>query len=683
MFRRDCLDWNDSITHIKGIGPKSIQRFGKIGILTVKDLLFHFPFRYDNIQARDIQTILDEEKVTLMGKIISSPAVSYYGRKKSRVVFKLAVSDSDIVQVVFFNQPYLAKNIQVGDVRAIYGKWQQAKQTLLGMRLLPKANENDDFQAVYRVTQGLKQTQLLKAIRSAFEIYVETIPEILPAYINEKYRLTSLKNALFQMHFPKNIAERESAERKIIYQEFFEYQWRLLQASMHHKDKMGIEIHYDNEQLKHIIGQLPYELTAAQKKTVNEICIDLLSPYPMRRLLQGDVGSGKTLVAFIAMIASIIAGFQAVLMVPTEILAKQHQMSFNEIFEAMDLHAEVLVSAMKKKEKDAIIDGIQTGRMRIIIGTHALIQEHVSFQNLGLIIIDEQHRFGVGQRQALLNKRNDHVQVNLLQMTATPIPRSLAQSIYGDMQVSTIDQLPKGRQKIKTKVIEDSELDIVYQAMQEELDKGHQIYYVLPLIVESEELDQVESVESVFERLCHIFVDASIGILHGKQAKEIQNQMMTDFVQQKTQILIATTMVEVGVNVPNATMMIIQSAERFGLAQLHQLRGRVGRDKHQSYCYLIANPTTEHGKERMRIMEESQDGFFISQEDMKLRGMGDLLGRHQSGLPQFHYANLIEDQHILQVAQTDVKEIMAKPDIIEETEFNQINDYMCRTELEI
>lgn len=677
------MDWFDSIENLKGIGPKSIQKFGSLGIFTIKDLFFHFPFRYVNIQERELHTILDDEKVTLVGKVVTKPTVSYFGRNKNRTQFKMAVNEDEIIQVVFFNQPYLAKNIQIGEQKAIYGKWQEARQTLLGMKLIPKQFENEDFQAIYHLTQGLKQSQLLKLVIQAFDKYRQTIPEIIPAFINEKYRLMPLSEALYQMHFPTNAQMRKQAERKIIYQEFFVFQWRLQVSALRLKEQTGIEVHYDLHDLREVIQGLPYELTQAQKRVVNEICADLLSPYPMRRLLQGDVGSGKTLVAFLAMLANVIAGYQTALMVPTEILAKQHQDSFNQLFERFGYHAELLVSAMKKSDKDQVVAGLDSGRIRLVIGTHALIQKEVKFNNLGLIIIDEQHRFGVAQRQALLSKRQDDYSANILQMTATPIPRSLAQSIYGDLSVSTIDQLPQGRQPIVTQLVEDNQLTYLYDHMREELNKGRQIYYVLPLIEDSEELEQVESVESVYQRLQSIFPNCSIGLLHGKQTKELQRQMMEEFINHETQILIATTMVEVGVNVPNATMMIIQSAERFGLAQLHQLRGRVGRGANQSFCYLIANPTTEQGKQRMKILVESQDGFYISQEDMKLRGMGDVMGRNQSGLPQFHYANLIEDQHVLTVAQNDVKEILKQPHLISTEEMTLINHFIDTIDIEI
>ena len=668
--------WYDPINTLKGIGPARQQQFAKINVFTIKDLFFHFPFRYEDIRARELDSILDQEQVTLKGTIVSPPVVSFFGHKKSRLQFKLAVNDHDVIQVIFFNQPYLKKQFDVGHTVAIYGKWQSNQQSLLGMRVLNNQQSGENFAPIYNTTKGLSQKNILNTLELAFEEYGQVIPEILPKRLNEKYRLVNLKEALYWMHFPKNGQQAKQGKRKIIFQELFLYQWQLQQANQKHQGEPGVIVNYDVDPLKEVIDQLPYELTNAQKRVVNEICIDLRSPFPMRRLVQGDVGSGKTLVAFLAMIATIQAGYQTALMVPTEILAKQHAKEFNQLFESIGLRAELLISATPTKEKNNILDGLKTGRIRVVIGTHALIQPNVIFHRLGLVIIDEQHRFGVGQRQTLLDKGQGEEVVNLLQMTATPIPRSLALTIYGQLAVSTIDELPAGRQPITTRVLKPNQIEVVYDQMRQELQKGHQVYYVLPLIEMSEELQEVENVQAVVERLDGLFSNYTIGTMHGQMTKDEQEATMTDFSQNKVQILVATTMVEVGVNVPNATMMIIQSAERFGLAQLHQLRGRVGRSSLESYCYLIADPTTEQGRERMAIMEQFQDGFKISQEDMKIRGIGEVLGRSQSGLPQFKFANIFEDQHILQIAYQDVLYIMKHFSELSTQEQEELNKWV-------
>ena len=668
--------WFDSLSNLKGIGPVKVQQFQQIGIASIKDLLFHFPFRYEDIQVRELATILDQEKVTLKGKIVSEPVVQFFGRKKSRLNFRLAVSDHEIISVTFFNQPYLKNSIHLGETQAVYGKWQSNQQNLLGMKLIKQAESDQDFAPIYHTTKGLRQPQIIQAIKQAFEDYFEEIPELLPHYLNEKYQMIPLGQALFQMHFPKSGEESKQAKRKIIFQEFFLFQWRLQLATQRQRKQTGTRILYDVEELKEVIQSIPFNLTPAQKRAVNEICYDLMADFPMRRMLQGDVGSGKTLVAFLAMIASVIAGYQTALLVPTEILAKQHVKSFNRMFEPIGLRAELFVSVMNTSEKKALIDGLHTGRIRIVIGTHALIQDAIKFKNLGLAIIDEQHRFGVGQRQAMLNKGVDKDSINLLQMTATPIPRSLALSLYGEMSVSTIDELPNGRQPITTVLVEEEQIETVYQSMADELSAGHQIYYVLPLIESSEHMEQIENVLEVSDKLRARFPNYQVDVLHGQLDKTEQQVVMESFASNQTQILVATTMVEVGVDVANATVIVIQSAERFGLAQLHQLRGRVGRSNLASYCYLISKPTTEQGKARMQIMSRHQDGFIISQEDMKIRGMGDVLGRNQSGLPQFHYANIFEDQHVLEVARREVGQLLKTPERLSEEEILTLSQWV-------
>lgn len=619
---------------------------------------------------------LIEEKVTLKGKIVSEPVVQYFGRNKSRLNFRFAVTDHDIISVTFFNQPYLKNSIHLGETRAVYGKWQSNQQNLMGMKVIKQAENDQDFAPIYHTTKGLRQPQIVQAIQQAFEDYSTFIPEIIPSYLNDKYQMIPLDQALYQMHFPANKQESKQAQRKIIFQEFFLFQWRLQLATQRQQQLSGTRIHYEVDELKEVIKTLPYDLTNAQKKAVNEICYDLMAKYPMRRMLQGDVGSGKTLVAFLAMIASVIAGYQTSLLVPTEILAKQHVKSFNRMFESIGLRAELFVSVMNTAQKKQIVEGLASGRIRIVIGTHALIQDSIHFKNLGLAIIDEQHRFGVGQRQAMLNKGQSEHSVNLLQMTATPIPRSLALSLYGELSVSTIDELPNGRKAITTVLADEKNIEAVYEAVETELDKGHQVYYVLPLIESSEHMEEIENVLEVAEKLTQRFFNYHVDVLHGQLDKTQQQSVMEQFSLNETQILVATTMVEVGVDVANATVIVIHSAERFGLAQLHQLRGRVGRSDLPSYCFLIAKPTTEQGKARMEIITQHQDGFLISQEDMKIRGMGDVLGRNQSGLPQFHYANLFEDQHILTVAREEANDLLKHSEKLMEQERKELEKWV-------
>lgn len=656
--------WLDSITVLKGVGAASAEKFAQLNIFTIRDLLFHFPFRYEDLQLRPLETLLDQDKVTLKGKVVTEPVVSFFGKKKNRLSFRMGLETGEVIQVVFFNQAYLKQHIVLGEEEIIIGKWQAQRQTLLAMKRVPISYQGDSL-AVYPSVKGLKQTFIVQMIQQALQLYKEVIPDPVPAYLNQKYRLVSLSDALEMIHCSNEAEDKKQAKRKIIFLEFFMYQWHLKQLAQN-QETNGVKIEYDVIQLRHMIQQLPFELTNAQKQAVNTICKDLISPQPMRRLLQGDVGSGKTLVAFLSMIAAAQSGYQSALMVPTEILAKQHVAAFNRLFSEFNLKAELLISGLKSKEKTRILEALQNGECSFIIGTHALIQESVNFHCLGLVVIDEQHRFGVNQRQALLDK--SQVTANLLQMTATPIPRSLAMTLYADMAVSTIDELPSNRQPITTIQVSPSQLSLVYERMIEQLEAGHQIYYVLPLIDTSESLADVDNVLEIAQTLQQLFSDYRTDVLHGQLERVQQEAVMEDFIHNRIQILVATTMVEVGVDVANATVIVIQSAERFGLAQLHQLRGRVGRSALKSYCYLVANPTTEQGKSRLNIMTSSQDGFYISQEDLKIRGMGDIFGKMQSGLPQFYLANLIEDEHILKVARDEVNQLAHDSTCITEDE---------------
>lgn len=659
------ISWLDSIAKLKGVGPKTQERFEYLGVYTIRDLMWHFPFRFEDMRSRDIETLLDGEKVTLKGKIVSEPVVNFYSGRKNRLVFRLAVGEEHVITVSFFNQHYLVKQIQIGQTIGIYGKWDAGRNNLLGMKILSRGVNESGFNPVYPATQGLSQKQIQTVIRQAFTDYYQCIPEIIPVRLNDAYHLIPLNQALLAMHFPKSASDHQQGQRKIIYTEFFLYQWRIQGAQVKNRATPGIEIHYDSQALKQAIQVIPFELTQAQKKAVNEACFDLLAPYAMRRLLQGDVGSGKTLVAFISMLAAVYGGFQTALLVPTEILARQHFVNFNQLFQALNIRAELLISDLKTQEKKQIMTGLANERIRVVIGTHALIQDSVEFKRLGLVVIDEQHRFGVHQRQQLLTKGEG---VNLLQMTATPIPRSLAQTIYGDMSVSTLTELPKGRQKIITRVVAEGQLEQIYQQIEDEVQKGRQVYYVLPIIESSNYLQEVENVQAAYQRLNQRFPHLKLGALHGQLDKVQQEGEMRRFKSGEINILVATTMIEVGVDVPNASIMVIQSAERFGLAQLHQLRGRVGRGAYQSYCFLIADPKTDQGRNRLAIMEQSQDGFKIAQKDMQIRGIGDVLGEAQSGLPRFAYANLIEDEKVLQVAKMDVSEIYRHPEMISEEE---------------
>ena len=457
------------------------------------------------------------------------------------------------------------------------------------------------------------------------------------------------------MHFPKNHEENHQAKRRIVFEEFFLFQMRLQGLKKAEKaEKNGLEILYDIQRLKEFTKKLPFELTNAQKRVTNEICRDLRSPQHMQRLLQGDVGSGKTIVAAIALYATITAGFQGALMVPTEILAQQHMESLQQLFDPTEVKLALLTGSTKAKERKELMEQLETGEIDIIIGTHALIQEGVEFQNLGLVITDEQHRFGVNQRKVL---REKGWRPDVLFMTATPIPRTLTITAYGEMDVSIIDELPAGRIPIETRWVRTPQLDSVLDWTHKELAKGHQMYVICPLIEESEALDVKNAVE-IYEKLSELFAPQyEVGLLHGKMKNQEKDVIMETFKENKMQILVSTTVIEVGVNVPNATVMLIMDADRFGLAQLHQLRGRVGRGSDASYCVLVANPKNELGVERMKIMTETNNGFVLSEKDLELRGPGEVFGFRQSGLPQFAIADLVADGNVLEVAREEAQNV--------------------------
>lgn len=644
---------NDPVTMLAGVGAKRADSLASLGIQTIEDLLTYYPFRYEDIQERNLNEILDQEKVTLKGLVVSPPVMSCFGYKKNRLQFRM-MQDHAVFNVSFFNQPYLKDKVILSEEIAVYGKWDAKRKSLNGMKILG-SQAVDDFSPIYHVNKSIRQTTLVDLIRRGFEEYGDLIEENLPNGLVEKYRLLDRPTAVKSMHFPKNHEENHQAKRRIVFEEFFLFQMRLQGLKKSEKaETNGIEILYDIQRLKQFIQKLPFELTDAQKRVTNEICRDLRSPQHMQRLLQGDVGSGKTIVAAIALYAAVTAGFQGALMVPTEILAQQHMESLLQLFDAQEVKLALLTGSTKAKERRELLELLEQGEIDIVVGTHALIQEGVEFQHLGLVITDEQHRFGVNQRKVL---REKGWRPDVLFMTATPIPRTLAITAYGEMDVSVIDELPAGRIPIETRWVRTPQLNSVLDWTWKELAKGHQMYVICPLIEESEALDVKNAVE-IYEKLSALFAPQyEVGLLHGKMKNQEKEAIMETFKENKMQILVSTTVIEVGVNVPNATVMLIMDADRFGLAQLHQLRGRVGRGSDASYCVLVANPKNELGIERMKIMTETNNGFILSEKDLELRGPGEVFGFRQSGLPQFAIADLVTDSNILEVARDEAQKL--------------------------
>lgn len=640
----------DSVSVLSGVGPKRLDALQTLGIQTIEDLLWHFPFRYEDMTIKSLDELVNQDKVSVKGVVLTPPVVNFYGGKKNRLSFKIAI-DEHVLSVYFFNQHYLKSRIQQGEEIIVFGKYDEKKQALLGMKLLGVHTNTQEFESVYHTNASVKQQTLVVLVKQALEEYSAFIFETLPASIVEKYHFVSLKDAIYAMHFPQSLMQYEKARQRMIYHELFDYQFKLTELKRQRYTDVSLPIVYDNEALKSYISSIAFELTTAQKRVSNEICRDLRQPFVMNRLLQGDVGSGKTVVASIAIKAVISAGYQVALMVPTEILAQQHFQTLGQLFHSENINVALLTSSTSAKERKKIVSELQNGQIHCIIGTHALIQEDVIFHSLALVIIDEQHRFGVAQRQHLKDKAS---LPNVLYMSATPIPRTLAMSAYGDMDVSVIDELPKGRQVVETRWVTNQAFEKVMVFTKGQIAKGRQAYFIAPLIEDSQESD-LQSAQALFETIEAAMGDvARVALLHGKMKPHEKEDVMTQFSQGQLDLLVSTTVIEVGVNVPNATIMIIHDADRFGLAQLHQLRGRVGRGSHQSYCVLIASPKTQQGKERMKIMCESQDGFYLSQKDLEMRGGGDAFGMRQSGLPSMKCADVIRDVAVWEKVQEDV-----------------------------
>lgn len=649
------MNLHQPLSVLPGIGPKSAEKYKKLGIETVEDLLLYFPFRYEDFKSKNVLDLEDGEKAVVSG-IVATPAnVQYYGYKRNRLRFTIKQGEL-VLAVSFFNQPYLADKIELGQTVAVFGKWDKAKGALTGMKLLVQVE--DDLQPVYRLSQGVSQSALVKVIKTAFEAGLDNLlEENLPQILMDKYHLLSRRQAVRAMHFPKDLEEYKQALRRVKFEEllFFQLQLQVLKEE-NRSVGQGIVLDWDKKKLKALQAKLPFTLTEAQERSLNEILADMRSPYHMNRLLQGDVGSGKTVVAGLAMYAAVTAGKQAALMVPTEILAEQHLQSLTSLFPSLRIL--LLTGSLKAVERRERLELIQTGQVDLIVGTHALIQEGVHFHDLGLVIIDEQHRFGVAQRRILREKGQNP---DVLMMTATPIPRTLAITAFGDMDVSIIDQMPAGRKEIITRWVKHQQLNLVLDWLVKEIQKGSQAYVISPLIEESEALDLKNAIALEEELIAYFGDRARIALLHGKMKGEEKEAIMQAFKQGGIDLLVSTTVIEVGVNVPNATVMIIMDADRFGLSQLHQLRGRVGRGDKQSYAVLVANPKTESGKRRMKIMTETTNGFVLAEEDLKLRGSGEIFGTRQSGIPEFQVSNLIEDYPILEEARKVAVQVVTTP----------------------
>ena len=624
---------------IKGIGQAKIKILNKLNITNQEELLMHYPFRYDVIKKTDIRNLQDEDRVIIDGIIETNPSIFYFSRKKDKTSFKLNTKNL-LLNIVIFNRGFLKSKLLIGTTITVIGKYDKKNNNVVATEIrFEKLNDKTSVEPVYHVTNGITGKQINSIIKN---INID-IPDYVPDYINDKYKLLSKKEAIKEIHFPSSIEKLKQARTKLKYEELFMFMMKInYLKNKNHKE--GLKKIIDYNKVLELISSLPFELTKDQLKSVEEIYKDMIDKKQMNRLLQGDVGSGKTIVSFISLYMNYLAGYQGSLMAPTEILSIQHYNNIKKILP--NLKIELLTGKTKAKEKNEILKKLKNNEIDILIGTHSLISENVIYNNLGLVITDEQHRFGVNQRANLKNKGTNP---DILYMSATPIPRTYALTIYGDMEVSNIKTMPSGRIEVKTLLKKDSEIKEVLELMYKELKNNHQVYVIAPLIEISEESD-MENVYELEEKMNKAFGKLyKVGILHGKMSNKEKDEVMNDFKENKIQILVSTTVIEVGIDVKNATVITIFDSYRFGLSALHQLRGRVGRSNLESYCVLISSKETE----RLNVLTKTTDGFKISEEDFKLRGSGDLFGIRQSGDMNFKISDLKNDYNMLLKAKED------------------------------
>ncbi|MNW28407.1 ATP-dependent DNA helicase RecG [compost metagenome] len=664
---------------IHGVSALKEEELHAFGISNIKELLEYYPYRYDDYRLGSLTEAKDQEKVTVQAKIIGIPVLQRYGRK-SRLTCKLMAEDW-MFSATWFNRHFLKEQLTAGREIVVTGKWDMKR-----MQLTVSDSEFPDqgtsrsgtLQPVYSVGGKITQSWMRKTMNQALEQYGEMIPEILPQHLMTKYALMPRKQAIASIHRPQDNQEGQDARRRMVYEELFLFQMKMQAFRALNRGRADGVVHTaDNATIRSFVRSLPFELTDAQKRVELEILADLRSPYNMNRLLQGDVGSGKTVIAAIALYASVRSGFQGALMVPTEILAEQHMRSLQKMYEPFGVTVALLTGSVNGRKRKDLLASLQMGLTDIIVGTHALIQEDVYFRQLGLVVTDEQHRFGVNQRSILRRKGYNP---DVLTMTATPIPRTLAITAFGDMDVSTISERPKGRIPISTYWVKHNMMDRVLGFISREIDQGRQAYFICPLIEESDKLD-VQNAIDLHIQMQQAFPSYCVGLLHGRMSAAEKEEVMRAFYANEVQLLVSTTVVEVGVDVPNATLMIIMDAERFGLSQLHQLRGRVGRGAHSSYCVLIADPKSEVGQERMKVMTETDDGFEVARRDLELRGPGDFFGTKQSGLPEFRIADMVADFEVLEQAREDAVQLIEDKDFWTSSSYAPLRDYLQQEQI--
>ena len=656
---------NDSISVLKGVGPKKLEIFHDIGIKTIEDLALYFPKSYeDRRTVTPISELKAGSDFLIQARLVNKRIGANRFNKKTPLVLNVS-DDSGMLEVIFFNGYFLNKLFDIGKEYVFYGR---VTENLDRLQILhPEftiAGSNDDVREiipVYSLRQGLSQKEMRRMQRDIKLVY-SSIKEWIPKDIVEKNKLASLDFAISNMHFPSNAKKVLQSRYRLVFDELFTLETGLMYMKSDDSDVTGISI--DVSKGDEFISKLPFELTSGQRESWNEIKDDLQKPKKMNRLLQGDVGSGKTIIAEAAMLSAATSGFQSVIMAPTELLARQHFDTFVKDLSDHEISPVILISSMKASDKRMAMESISSGKAKVIIATHAVLEENIVFKNLGLVITDEQHRFGVNQRRKLSGKGEG---VNILVMTATPIPRTIAAILYGDLDISQIRTMPKGRKGIHTYKCSQGERNRVFNFVEKEMKAGRQAYVVAPLIEDSESID-AKSANAIFDELQDRFDDFNIKLVHGAMKSADKDKIMQDFASAKVDLLVSTTVIEVGINVPNASVMVIENAERFGLAQLHQLRGRVGRGSDDAYCFLMCYTDSELANARMDIMTGSMSGFDIAEEDLKLRGPGEIFGTRQHGLPQLKISDLLRHRDVLEAAMNSARELIERDSKLEKPE---------------
>jgi ATP-dependent DNA helicase RecG len=638
------------ISNIKGIGPKTASIFIKAGIENEADLLGYYPYRFDVLERSNIRELEQDDKIIIDGIVENVPSLFFFNKKMNKMTFRLNSGDS-LLNVTIFNRAFLKSKLLIGTKITVIGKYDKKHNIVvasdLRFSLLPP---NSKIEPIYHALGGISSNQINQFMGNIIS-QAQKLPIYVPSYLEEKYHLMNKYESVKGVHFPGNLGDLKKATNYLKYEELFLFMLKMNYLKMSRSTQVGIAHNIDFSKVEEFVGKLPFKLTDDQQKGIKAIYKDMVSETVMKRLLQGDVGSGKTIVAVIALYMNYLSGMQGALMAPTEVLAVQHYNSLKKIYQDTTIKVELLTGKMKAKDRKQVQKAIELGDVDIVVGTHSLFSDDIFYKSLGLVITDEQHRFGVNQR-LLFSKKGEYP--DILYLSATPIPRTFALTIYGDMDISSIHTLPSGRKEISTTLRTSNEIKEVLDMMQKEVRNGHQVYVIAPLIEESDKIDleNVDELKNKMEKALGKI--CKIGMLHGRMSSEEKEEVMNDFKENKIQILISTTVIEVGIDVPNATMIVIFDSYRFGLSQLHQLRGRVGRGNNQSYCVLISDKEVE----RLSILVSTTDGFMISEEDFRLRGSGDLFGTRQSGDMRFSLADIKRDFQILLRAKEDSLELL-------------------------